>query len=66
MNGAIARIILRYGVGALVALGLLHDGFGSQLASDPDIVMLIEIGLPLAIGCLVEVWYWAVRRAGRV
>lgn len=56
MNYApIARIILRYVIGAVIGLSQ-----GDMLAADPDIVMIVA----LAIGAGVEVAYALARRRG--
>ena len=68
MTGALARIILRYVVGSLlgafVALGLLAPEVVAQVTSDRDIEMLIAMGLPLAGGAAIELWYWLAKRYG--
>jgi hypothetical protein len=56
MNGAIARILLRYLVGMAFAGSSV---IGDQLATDPDIVMAVSA----LIGFAVEAAYvWAKRR----
>ena len=57
MNGAIARIILRYVVGALLVGS--HE-VGTALATDPDVVLIVA-GL---IGAGTEGVYWLARRRG--
>lgn len=59
INGAIARIILRYGVGALAGWGV-----GKELAVDPDIQALATIGVSVAMGTVIEGWYWLAKRMG--
>lgn len=59
MNGAYARIILRYLVGAAFAGSPL---IGEQLATDPDIVMVVSA----AIGVAVEWAYVMAKRRGWV
>jgi hypothetical protein len=56
MNGAIARIILRYIVG-----GLLGSEIGQSLAGDSDIVLLVAAGIGFA---LAEGGYWLAKRHG--
>jgi hypothetical protein len=51
----IARIILRYGVGAAVGAAQ-----GNMLAGDPDVVTMVALG----IGALVEVGYAIAKRQG--
>ena len=55
MNGAIARIIIRYGVGAVMGLA-----YGNQLAADPDLVM----ALATVIGIATEGVYALAKRKG--
>lgn len=55
MNGAIARIILRYGVGLLAGASL-----GDRLAADTDVVMIIAVG----IGALIEAGYVMAKKRG--
>lgn len=57
MNGAIARIILRYVIGAAFAGSSL---IGDQLATDPDIVMAVSA----LIGFAVEGAYVLAKRRG--
>lgn len=60
------RIVLRYGMGALAAIGWTNPELGDMLADDPDVLFIIEEGLryaPLAIAAGVETWYeWAKRK----
>ena len=51
----IARIILRYAVGAAVGAAQ-----GDMLAGDPDVVTMVAFG----IGALVEVGYAIAKRQG--
>lgn len=56
MNYApIARIVIRYGVGAVVGLAQ-----GQMLAADPDIVTIVA----LLIGASVELAYTVAKRKG--
>jgi hypothetical protein len=61
MIGVLTRIFLRYASGLLVARGLLGADDASMLASDPDISMLIETGLGLAVAGATEVWWWITK-----
>lgn len=60
MIGPIARIILRYVAGALVAYGVISEDIGAQIAADPDLLLVVGAGLGLA----VEVAYMIARRVG--
>jgi hypothetical protein len=55
INAAIARIILRYGVGIVAGLA-----YGEQIAADPDIVM----GLAALVGIATEAAYALAKRRG--
>lgn len=59
INGAIARIILRYGVGALAGWAI-----GNELADDPDIAAIVTVGVSVAMGTAIEGWYWLAKRYG--
>lgn len=56
MNYApIARIILRYGIGAVIGMAQ-----GDMLAADPDLVTVVALG----IGAGVELAYGVAKRKG--
>ena len=54
MTAAIARIALRYISGALVIKGLLPEDSG--IATDPDVLNVVEVALGLAIGAATRCW----------
>ncbi len=56
----LARIVLRYGAGALVAYGLLAPSEAEELVMNPDLALLVG-GL---IGVAVEGAYTLARRKG--
>lgn len=56
----IVRIVIRYGVGFAIAYGLVSREAGSDIASDPDLVIL---GSAL-VGMLTEGWYAYAKRHG--
>ena len=57
----IARIILRYASGALVAYGLIPQEVGAEIAMDPDVALV----LGTAIGAATEGAYaWAKSKGG--
>lgn len=60
MIAIIARIILRYAAGALVAAGYLDAELGQQIGADPD--LLIIVGGALGIG--VELAYAFAKKRG--
>lgn len=60
MTSIIARILLRYAAGALVAAGYLDADLGNQLGADPDLLILVGLG----VGVGVEMAYAAARRLG--
>lgn len=51
----IARIILRYGIGAVIGMAQ-----GDMLAADPDLVTIVALG----IGAGVELAYAMAKRKG--
>jgi hypothetical protein len=53
--GPLARILLRYGIGYLAG-----SQIGEQLALDPDIVLIVSLGL----GAAVEAAYVIAKRKG--
>jgi hypothetical protein len=64
LNGAMARIVLRYGVGILVGAGWLSSELGGQITSDPDVAVVVDMA-GFAVGALaVEGWYWLAKRFG--
>lgn len=62
--GVIARIILRYIAGALIAKGFLDPDLGNTIAVDPEIEMGLQVGLGLVIGAVTEFAYGLARRFG--
>lgn len=58
--GPIARILLRYLSGILVAYGLIGDETGEYLAVDPDIALAVA-GI---LAALVEGLYAMAKRKG--
>lgn len=72
MNPVIARIILRYAAGALVAYGMIESDLGKTLATDKDVYGLLLMGVDLAVatlpglivGAVSEVWYAIAKRFG--
>lgn len=58
----IARIILRYVSGALVAYGFIPVEAGAELAMDPDVALVIGA----ALGAATEsVYAWVKARGGK-
>lgn len=53
------RILLRYGVGAIVSLEV-----GEALASDPDVIDTATIAATTIVGVLTEWWYRRAKKKG--
>ena len=72
MSAAVARIILRYAAGALVAYGMIEADLGKTLASDKDVYGLLLVGVDFAIatlpglvvGAVSEAWYAMAKKFG--
>ena len=60
----IIRILLRYGIGALVTYGILTADQAMVISSDPDVQIVIELLLGAAAAGLNELWYAAAKRWG--
>lgn len=64
MSAVVARILLRYGAGALVAKGLLDAETGAGISSDQDLLALAQVAAGAAIGAGTEIAYWLARKFG--
>jgi hypothetical protein len=64
MIGPIARILARYLAGALIAKGFLDATTGSALATDADVVAVVQTVLGLAVGGVTEGFYFLARKLG--
>lgn len=62
--GLIARLLLRYGIGALLAVGLLSPDLGGQLQADRDVLQFVEISVGLIGPVIVEGFYFLARKFG--
>ena len=60
MVGPIARILLRYLAAALVTYGFVTEDIGAQIAADPDLLMILGVGLAAA----AEAAYALAKRRG--
>ena len=60
----IARILLRVGVGYLIAKAILTPDDGNMLVSDPDAAMLVELALSGLVWAVTESWYALAKRFG--
>ena len=60
MIPVIARIVLRYLSGALVAYGLIPQEVGAEIAMDPDLALAVGA----AIGVVTEGAYAFAKRKG--
>ncbi|MEJ5081041.1 hypothetical protein [Ochrobactrum sp. MYb379] len=57
--GPFIRIILRYGVGAIIGYEV-----GNQLASDPDVVVVSTVAATALVGLVTEGFYVLAKRLG--
>lgn len=64
MTAVLVRIALRYGAGILVAKGILAPEAGADLATDPDVLQVAQIGAGLMAGALAEMWFFFAKRLG--
>ena len=64
INGAIARILLRYGAGALAMYGIMSNEWADMLSADPDVSALVEIGVAGVIAFATERFYSYAKRQG--
>lgn len=62
MQALIARIVLRYLAGIFVGWGLLGAEAGYQIGNEPDLAILLGIGL----GSITEAAYLVARKRGWV
>lgn len=59
MNGAIGRIILRYGAGSVFGATL-----GSTLAADPDLAMVVGTAVSVIMAGAIEGFYARAKKKG--
>lgn len=64
MNGALARILARYGVGALALWGVVSPGMAEAVASDPDVQLVLNVALAAAVSVVVEGYYKVAKHMG--
>ena len=64
MNGPLTRVLLRYGVGALVTHGLLSGSLGHMISNDPDVAMLAEVLVGGVVSFIVEGYYVLAKKYG--
>jgi hypothetical protein len=64
LTGPIARIILRYLSGALVAIGLLLPGDAIEINADPEILSAVMMLVGTVVGVAVETAYALAKRMG--
>lgn len=57
--GPFVRILIRYGVGAVIGYEV-----AANLASDPDVVAVVTVGATFAVGVATEGWYALAKRLG--
>mgnify|MGYP006342738905 CR=1 FL=1 len=61
MRQQVIRILLRYLAVWLIAKGYFSSEDGSTFASDPDVAMLIDMGVGAAIAGATELWFWLAK-----
>lgn len=64
MDGLVARLILRYVAGMLIAKGLLADPDGDWINSNPDLLELVTAGVGFAIMGVTEAFYRLAKKYG--
>ncbi|WEX07361.1 hypothetical protein [Chelativorans sp. AA-79] len=64
MSGLIARIIIRYIAGALVAKGLLSAEDAYFINADPELVDLVTTTIGAGLMIATEWFYWLARKLG--
>lgn len=64
LAGPVARILLRYMIGALVAYAVLTPEVGEDLTHDRDIAIVVELAIGGLMGMCVEGFYWAAKWMG--
>lgn len=64
MMAPLARILVRYAVGALVVRAWLTPDDALLLTGDPELIRLAEMGLMALPGAATEVYYWLAKRYG--
>ncbi|TGR84600.1 hypothetical protein EN866_32865 [Mesorhizobium sp. M2D.F.Ca.ET.223.01.1.1] len=62
MTPVLIRIALRYAAAVLVTRGLLGADDAAAISTDPDIQMVIEAGVGVAIAGATEAWHWAAQK----
>lgn len=61
LSGEFARILLRYGIGALVAYGYMKLELGNQIIDDENLINLLSIVIGAVTSFVVERWWLKVR-----
>jgi hypothetical protein len=64
MTAPLVRILLRYLSGLLVMKGLISTGMGTELATDPDLMAILELVFGSAFAVAAEWWYVLAKRWG--
>lgn len=64
MNGATARILLRYAVGFLAAKGFMGSDMAAAMSVDPDLIGIVEAGVSAAFVLALEGWYVVAKSLG--
>lgn len=60
--GPLARIIVRYGAGALANMGFFAPELAERMAADADVIQMVSYGLAGGALVLTEGYYWLAKR----
>lgn len=64
MTAPIVRILLRYLSGLLVMKGLISTNMGTDLATDPDLMAILELVFGVGFATVAEWWYVLAKKWG--
>ena len=62
--GPVSRILLRVIAYTMVTWGYFDPDIGQMIADDPDIAMIVQMGLGAVIAVGTEIWYIVARKMG--
>lgn len=62
--GLLARLLMRYGIGFLIAVGFLSPDFGGAIQADRDVLQVVEISIGLLGPFVIEGFYYLAKKFG--